>query len=115
MGPARFPASAVAVRVGDDLAAFSPPLAVISARVEPAAWSLDARTARWRVRIRAPGRPFDLPVPVPGERRTALLSHQHLEGELALTVWRHGRRRFSGATGWAGLERGGRDLHRATG
>ena len=33
------------------------------------AWSLDARSARWRVRIRAtaPGRPFDLPVPVPGE------------------------------------------------
>ncbi len=117
VGPARIPATAVVVRVGDDLAAFSPPLAYISSDVEPGRWRLDARTARWRVRIRAeaPGSPFDLPVPVPGERRTALLSHQHQEGELALTAWHNGRLHFEGSTAWAGLERGGRELERATG
>ncbi len=117
VGPARVPATAVVVRVGDELAAFSPPLALITSDVEPGTWALDARTARWRVRIRATavGAPFDLPVPVPGERRTALLSHQHQDGELELTVWRDGRKRFAGTSARAGLERGGRELHRATG
>lgn len=112
VGPARVPATAVAVRVGDGLAAFSPPLALISCRMGPRTWALDARSARWRVRVRATaeGEPFDLPVPVPGEQRTELLSHQHQDGELALTVWRDGRRRFAGTTSWAGLERGGRGL-----
>lgn len=117
VGPARIPATAVVVRVGDDLAAFSPPLAFISSRVDPSTWALDARTARWKVRVRATaaGRPFDFPVPVPGEHRTAPLSHQHQDGRLELTVWRDGRQRFRGESAWAGLERGGRELVRATG
>lgn len=117
VGPARVPATAVVIRVGDDLAAFSPPLALISSRVGPGVWSIDARTVRWRVRIRATasGQPFDLPVPVPGKHRTELLSHQHQQGVLELAVWRDGRRRFAGRTAWAGLERGGRQLEHATG
>lgn len=117
VGPARVAATAVVVRVGDELAAFSPPFARISSSVDLRSWAIDARKARWRVRIRATatGAPFDLPVPVPGELRTALLSHQHQDGELELTVWRHGRLRYAGTSARTGLERGGSELHRATG
>lgn len=117
VGPARVPATAIAVRLGDDLAAFSPPLALVTARVEPGRWALDARGTRYRVRIRATadGAPFALPVPVPGQRRTELLSHQHQAGHLELQAWDRGRLRFDGGSELAGLERGGAELHRATG
>ena len=108
-GPLRVPATALAVRVGDELLSYAPPLASIRTRVDREGWALDARDAATRVRIRAtaPTAPFHLPVPVPAERRTELLSHQHEDGHLELTAWRGRRLLFRGATGRAGLERGG--------
>ncbi len=117
VGPARVPATALVVRVGDELAAFAPALALVTSEVAECSWRLDAWSPRWRARVRATatGAPFDLPVPVPGERRTAPLSHQHQDGALELVLWRDGRERFRGSSARAGVERGGRELERATG
>jgi hypothetical protein len=107
-------ATALAVRLGDDLHAWAPPQ-LLRTRVDTRRWRIDARDARIRVAVEAvaPGAALDLPVPVPGEHRTELLSHQHQDGRLRLTVWRGGRPVLRESTHLAGLERGGRLLPRA--
>ncbi len=115
-GPLSASATALAVRVGDELAALAQPFALVDARVDPGRWQLDAASATgWRVRVRgsAPGAPFDLPVPVAGTRRLEAHSHQHLDGTLWLELRRGRRLVFRGESGLAGLERGGRDLAEA--
>jgi len=102
-------ATALAVRVGDELHAWAPPQ-LLRTRVDTRRWRIDASSARGvRVAVEAvaPGAPLDLPVPVPAERRTEPLSHQHQDGRLRLTVWRGGRRVVRETTTLAGLERGG--------
>jgi hypothetical protein len=108
-------ATALAVRLGDELHAWAPPQ-LLRTRVDTRRWRLDARGVRGvRVLVEAvaPGTALDLPVPVPGERRTAPLSHQHQDGRLRLTVWRGRRLVLRQGTGLAGLERGGPALPQA--
>ncbi len=108
-------ATALAVRLGDELHAWAPPQ-LLRTRVDTRRWRLDARNARGvRVLVEAvaPGAALDLPVPVPAERRTAPLSHQHQDGRLRLTVWRGRRLALREEAGLAGLERGGPALPRA--
>ena len=115
-GPLSASATALAVRTGDELAALAQPFALVDARVDPGHWRIDATSASgWRVRVRgeAAGAPFDLPVPVVGTRRLEAHSHQHLDGELWLELRRGRRVVYRGASGLAGLERGGRDLAEA--
>ncbi len=83
-------ATALAVRLGDELHAWAPPQ-LLRTRVDTRRWLIDARDARVRVSVEAvaPGTALDLPVPVPGQGVgwTEPLSHQHQDGRLRLTVF----------------------------
>ena len=103
LGPAA--ATAVVVRVGDEVIALAPP-ALVRTRVGDGTWAVSARSARHRITIEAEGRkPHTLPVPA-GERRTEPRSHQVLAGRLELTVRRGRRTLLRAETSLAGLERG---------
>jgi len=102
-------ATAVVVRLGDELLALAPPLARTRVAAGAAGWRLRTRgTGGVRVELEGEpsGAPHVLDVPVPGERRTLPRSHQHLAGRLALTVHRGGRLLFRGESALAGLEHG---------
>ena len=98
-------ATAVVVRIGDDLLSLAPP-ALVRTRVGDGTWHVDARSARHHVTIEAEGRrPHTLPVPA-GDRRTEPRSHQVLAGRLQVTVRRGRRTLLRAESAVAGLERG---------
>jgi Tocopherol cyclase len=108
-GPAGFAATAIVVRIADELVHVVAPPRPLRARVADGAWELTARTVRGFVRVegRATVAPHRLPVPLPNERRVVEnASAQHLAGDLHVQV-REGRRmRYVGGTRLAGLEQG---------
>jgi hypothetical protein len=98
-------ATAVVLRLGDEVIALAPP-ALVRTRIGDGTWAVDARSARYHVTIEADGsNPHTLPVPA-GERRTEPRSHQVLAGRLRLTVRRGRRVVIDTQTALAGLERG---------
>ena len=101
--------TALALRLGDDLAAFAPPLGLVRVDAGTRDFRVEARSAGWSVRLRGTARsaPLDLPVPVPAERRTLPLSHQHQDAEVEVEVRRGRRLAFRGAGRLAGFEHGG--------
>ena len=98
-------ATAVVVRVADELISLAPP-ALVRARLGNGTWTVHARSARHAVTIEAEGRrPHVLPVPA-GERRSEPRSHQVLAGRLQITVRRGRRTLLRAESAVAGLERG---------
>jgi hypothetical protein len=113
VGPARFEATAVAVRVGREVVRLGDPLlSPVRARVGDGRWSLAGRGPRSGVEIEAEAPPATahiLPVPLPAERRSIPGALEHLAGRLRLVVRRRGRVVFAGESVLAGLEDGGGD------
>lgn len=107
-GPAGVPATALVVRAGRELAAFSPPW-LVSLERETDVWRLRARSPTWSATVEsaASGEPFHLPVPVPGTRELRALSHQYQDGRLAVRLRRGRRTVLHAETDLAALERGG--------
>ena len=98
-------ATAVVVRVGEEVIALAPP-ALVRTSMGEGTWSVRGRSVRHSVEIEAEGgRPHVLPVPA-GDRVVEPRSHQILAGRLALTVRRGRRTLLRAETGLAGLERG---------
>ena len=110
LGPFGTVATALVVRLGDELLHFVRPLVPIGVQVGRDGWRLRARGPRHRVEIEGHPNgtsPHLLPVPLPAERRhLERAAAQHLAGELRLTVWRGRRTVYAGTTTLAGLERG---------
>ena len=110
VGPARLEATALVLGLDGRVVRLGNPL------LAPAAVSADGE--RWAVRVRGPrwsaelegGAPSSaahvLPVPLPAERRSVPLAHEHLAARLALTVRRRGRVVYAGESAVAGLEVG---------
>ena len=98
------------IRLGD------PVLSPVEAEVGDEHWRLSGRSARWQVEIDgyAPlGAAHVLPVPLPAERRNVPGAIEHLGGPMHVTVRRHGRVHWRGASELAALEHGGIDRARA--
>jgi hypothetical protein len=110
LGPARLRATALACRIGDTLIRLGDPIvSPVHAEIGPGRWRMRARGPRWSAELdgrAAPDTAHTLPVPLPGERRSVPGAHQHLAGDLRLTVRRRGRVVFSGESPLAGLEQG---------
>jgi len=113
IGPARLRATALVVRLGDELIRLGDPvLSPVQADVGDAHWRLRARGPRWSVEVdagAAPGAAHVLPVPLPARRHSVPGALQHLGGRLHVVVRRRGRVMFAGESRLAGLEHGGRD------
>jgi hypothetical protein len=113
LGPVRFAATAVVVRLGDQVLRLGDPLlSPVRASVGDGRWSLAGRGPLWSVEIEAAGPPAAahiLPVPLPAERRSVPGALEHLAGRLRLVVRRRGRVVFAGESRLAGLEDGGGD------
>ena len=93
--------TAIVVALEDRVLRLSPPLTKVVTSTAPGRWRIRAGD----VTIEAEAEPSAahvLPVPVLGERRAELRSHQHLAGRLRIEI----RGRFSAETQLAGLERG---------
>ena len=109
-GPARVDATALAARVGDTVLSCTPPLGRLHARRLGDRWRVAGRDGAWTVQVdgRTRTTPFVFQVPVAGgPRRTAPLSHQHQDAELAIEVRRRGALVVAGTAELAGLELGG--------
>jgi Tocopherol cyclase len=101
--------TSLVVALEDRVLRLSPPLARTVVATAPDRWRVEAAGPRHRVEVVAeaePGGAHLLPVPVPGERRVAERSRQHLAGRLELTVRRSGRVVHRAESQLAGLERG---------
>ncbi|MBJ7331907.1 MAG: hypothetical protein JHC95_18570 [Solirubrobacteraceae bacterium] len=109
VGRAQFDATALVVRVGDELIRIVRPLRPLDVRVDDEGWLLAGRTARHRVEMRGHANgtpPHLLPVPLPADRRHLEgAAAQHLAGEVELRVLRGRRTLFEGTSRLAGLER----------
>jgi hypothetical protein len=107
---ARVTASAIVVRLGDELIRLGQPLlSPVRADVAPGRWHLRARGPVWQVEVTATasdGAEHLLPVPLPEQRRNVPAARQHLAGRLDVTVRRRGRLVYAGSSALAGLERG---------
>lgn len=103
-------ASAVVVRLGDELIRLGNPLlAPAQVQTPRDRWSLRARGPRWAVELEgsAGAEPVHrLPVPDPAARRSRAVAHEHLAGTLHAVIRRRGRVVFAGESRLAGLESG---------
>jgi hypothetical protein len=110
VGPLHMTASAVVVRLGDELVRLGQPLlSPARADVAPGRWHLRARGPVWQVEVTATasdGAEHVLPVPLPEQRRNVPAARQHLAGRLDVEVRRRGRLVYAGSSALAGLERG---------
>lgn len=108
VGPAGVPATALVVRAGQELAAFSPPFGWVRVQGATGEMRVQARSATWRAQVETEvvSPPFDLPVPVPGTRDLHPSSHQHQDGRLRLRLHRGRRLVLDAETDQAALERG---------
>lgn len=106
--PLPLSATAIVVRIGDQLVRLAPPTAYVGAHGTDAEWTLRGRGPRHRVKIRgtASTQPHMLPVPLPAQRRTEHWAAQHLGGRLHVEVRRGRRLVFEGESRLAGLEHG---------
>jgi hypothetical protein len=109
-GGPRLEATALVVRLGDDVIRLSMPLGHVRGRAARDGWSVRGVGARHVVELEGEagtGPAHVLPVPLPAERRNLDAAHQHLAGRLRLLVRRRGRGVvFRGESTLAGLERG---------
>jgi hypothetical protein len=103
-------ATAIVVRLGDDVLRFGHPLlAPVRVGVGERTWRLVGTSARRTIEVEgwAPdGEAHVLPVPLPHERRTVPGSLQHFDGRMRVVVRERGSVRFAGESGFAGLENG---------
>ena len=101
-------ATAVVVRMGDELIRLSPPTALVRATSSLSRWSVAGTGPRHRVELEgtAGADPFMLPVPLPAQRRTQPGAAQHLAGGVRLRVRRGRRLVYEGHSPLAGLEHG---------
>lgn len=110
LGPVRTVATALVVRLGDEVHHVVRPLMPLTVEVGEHGWRLRGRTPRHRLEVEGHPNgtaPHLLPVPLPAERRhLPRAAAQHLAGHLRLTVRRGRRVRYTGETTLAGLERG---------
>ena len=110
LGPFGTVATALVVRLGDELLHFVRPFVPIGVQVGRDGWRLRARGPRHRVEVEGHPNgtaPHLLPVPLPVERRhLERAAAQHLAGEVQLIVSRGRRTVYRGTTTLAGLERG---------
>ncbi|MFL5864190.1 MAG: tocopherol cyclase family protein [Solirubrobacteraceae bacterium] len=113
VGPVTLPATALVVRLGDDLLRLGHPLtSPVTAEAGDGRWRLRGRSARWSVAVDASATPRDayvLPVPLPAAGRSVPGALEHLAGVLRVTVRRRGRVVFADESRLAGLEDGGVD------
>jgi hypothetical protein len=99
--------TAVVVRLGARVIALAPPLATTRVALGSGAWRLRTRGRGYRVEIDGAAgdvQAHELLVPVPGQLRGELRSHQQLAGGLALRVRRGRRLLYDGRSALAGLE-----------
>jgi hypothetical protein len=110
LGPFNAAATALVVRLGDDVHHVVRPLMPLTVEVGEHGWRLRGRTARHRIELEGHANGTDphlLPVPLPAERRHLPRgAAQHLAGHLRLRVTRGRRVLYAGETVLAGLERG---------
>lgn len=107
-GPVAMTVGGAVIRVGAEVVRLTPPFALVKSSVVDGEWSVDARSALHRVRIRGRGQsePHVLPVPLPAERRNVDTDFEHLAGSLELSVERRGTTLYRGSSPLAGLEVG---------
>lgn len=109
-GPAAIEATALVVRVGDEVVRFGTPVASpVRATLGEGTWELRARRPGWTAELRGTADPAGahvLPVPLPAERRSFPGAHEHLAGHVELCLRRRGAVVFSGTSELAGLEVG---------
>ncbi|WP_231735923.1 tocopherol cyclase family protein [Arthrobacter sp. YC-RL1] len=88
----------------------NPVVSPVRTRTDDEHWRLSGRGYGWRIEVEASA-PLDaafvLPVPLPSKHRNAPGDLEHLAGDLEVTVHRHGRLVWEGATKLAALEHGG--------
>ncbi len=99
--------TAVVVRLGSRVIALAPPLATTRVALGAGTWRLRTRGRGFTVAIdgdAAGARAHELLVPVPGQMRGELRSHQHLAAGLSLRVRRGRRLLYEGRSALAGLE-----------
>jgi hypothetical protein len=101
-------ATAIVVRLGDEVIRLGAPTALVRAAADPAHWLIRATGPRESVTVegRARHAPVRLPVPIPAERRCIDRAQQHLAADVRLEVRRRGRRVFAGDSELGGLEFG---------
>jgi hypothetical protein len=110
LGPVSTTATAIVVRLGDDVVRLGDPLlSPVRAEIGRESWWLLGRGPRWSVELEGDtrgSRVHELPVPLPAERRNVAAAHQHLAARLRVVVRRRGRVVFAGDSALAGLEHG---------
>lgn len=110
LGPLKREVAGVVVRLDDRVLRITPP-AIVSSRCDEQRWLIDARTARYHVKLDgqgSPDGPHVLPVPIPAERRNVDTDYEYLAGKLRCRVREWGRVIFDGTSTLAGLEVGSR-------
>jgi hypothetical protein len=108
-GPLRASATAIVVRLGDQVVRLAPPTAIVRSEAGDGRWRVRARSPRHSIVLEGDGRasrPHRLPVPIPSERRTTDRAVQHLTARATLEVRERGRLRYRGVSELAGLEVG---------
>lgn len=99
--------TAVVLRLGRRVIALAPPSARTRVVLGAGVWRLHTRGRGFDVVIvgdAAGGRPHELLVPIPAEERSEFRSHQHLAGNLSLSLRRGRRLLYEGRSALAGLE-----------
>ncbi|MBA4608423.1 hypothetical protein H1W00_08040 [Aeromicrobium sp. Marseille-Q0843] len=117
-GPLRTTVTAVVVRLPDGsvIRLGDPVVSPVRAEVTDERWSLQGRSARWRVDIEGSGSLASahvLPVPLPLERRNVPGAIEHLGAHMRVTVRHRGSVAWEGESHVAALEHGGIDRARA--
>lgn len=111
-GPARIEVTALVVRLPDGqvVRLGDPVVSPVRTRTGDDRWHLSGRGLGWRIDVEASApldQAFVLPVPLPSEHRNVPGDLEHLVGDLAVSVRRHGRPVWRGRTALAALEHGG--------
>jgi hypothetical protein len=106
VGPLALQATALVVRVGDELVRLGTPvLTPVTATVGGRTWHLRGRSRTWSVELFGDGRAAE-PHLLPAERRTVYTAVEHLGAAVDVEVRRRGRLVFAGSSQLAGLEDG---------
>lgn len=117
-GPLRTTVTAVVVLLPDGtlIRLGDPVVSPVRAAVGDEHWSLEGRSAQWRVTIEGTGSldaAHVLPVPLPADRRNVPGAIEHLGATMRVTVHRRGTLVWEGESNLAALEHGGIDRARA--
>ncbi|MFJ2620623.1 tocopherol cyclase family protein [Glutamicibacter sp. NPDC087344] len=111
-GSLRTEVTALVIRLPDKrvIRLGNPLISPVATHTSDESWQLSGRGYGWRIRLsaRAPlDQAFVLPVPKPGEHRNVPGDLEHLAGSLQVSVFRFGRRVYTGSSQLAALEHGG--------